>query len=857
MARGRISNEEAQQILQDVADKGDYWRNKTGDPDAFRTVADNYIAALKAESVRQRDMAIRGATARKEGLKLTLGGDVWTKGGDAADAATRLRSIMVNENGWDYKGSVMADGNATIREFHNYAWNALVKAGLTKYIKRPDALGDISQAIMDLKAGQQVRGGPAKQAAQIILNTFEGLRKLVVAQGARDQNPVDRAFHTVWDPELILKGGMGQRTKLTSDAAFQKFYETMDPRFDPMDDLIPRKNEDMKAARLRFWRSAFDAIATGIHEDPKILSLGPEYEGTYNILRRLEDSRVFRPKSGTAWAEAIKLYGAQQTPAEFLLKTIESYARDAAMLKRGGPNFAANMRQVMQTATTAMRDAHDVEASRKYQEILSGTWDQRLLNRPGLDGLLAQMGAIRKTPMNGLKYDIIDSMMKFINVSTLGALAQTHFFSAFAPFTQQARLNGVNSFAGLARLFSSMAPMSAARRELLDQLGAYNDGLFVTNPMAGRSFSAPGVLSYMNSALMTASGFRYTMRHLKNGMIFMLSNNLANNMSKAFGEIRPELRERMLAYGIDENKWKLMQRASQTKGYQGRNYVTPDAIYQLNNDFVRSVYGQIAPEAIDKLKGDLAHQMLMYLTTSADHAVVTPGVREQALLRNIAGVTPMSFFTQFTAWPIAAFHQLAAKNFAESLSLGKAAWGLGLGVGLGMLGGYLRMQALNLEGNRPIDNPQTIGEAIGLMTKSLALGGYTGIIGDYFLGGLGQATANRPAAFGGPVVGDVTALADMARRLADSELYGTKYNLMRDATHYAASRIPFANLFYLKAALDYMVFYHMFEAAQPGWWERTNQARIKQGKGGLAGYSPGTGIPFNPLTPLQNIGVGG
>src|SRR5215471_4039473 len=208
--RGRITNEDATKILQEVADKGDYMRKQTGDPDAFRNVADKYIADLKAEAVRQREMAIRGSTARKNGVKLTLGGDEWTPGGSAKDAARRLRSIIVNENGWDYKGSMVADRNATVRQYSNYAENAFRKAGLIKYMRRPDALRDIAQAIMDLQAGSPVSGGPAKQAAQIIINTFEALRKLVNSQGARVQSAADRAFHTVWDPDLVLRGGYGQ-----------------------------------------------------------------------------------------------------------------------------------------------------------------------------------------------------------------------------------------------------------------------------------------------------------------------------------------------------------------------------------------------------------------------------------------------------------------------------------------------------------------------------------------------------------------------------------------------------------------------------------------------------------------------
>ena len=73
---------------------------------------------------------------------------------------------------------------------------------------------------------------------------------------------------------------------------------------------------------------------------------------------------------------------------------------------------------------------------------------------------------------------------------------------------------------------------------------------------------------------------------------------------------------------------------------------------------------------------------------------------------------------------------------------------------------------------------------------------------------------------------------------------GEKYNPWPDVAHLAVRHIPFANLVYLKGTLDYMMWYHLFEAASPGWWERTNRRLEREQGRTMTGYTPGGGVPY-------------
>ncbi len=839
--RGRITSKEAQDLLQEVADKGDFLRKQTGDPDAFLKVAADYRKGFEEAIKRQRQLAIKGAVARKRGLEITLGGPEWVKGGDVKEAAKRLRGISVGENGIA-KDSAQSQENSTLQKGIAVADFAMRKAGVMKYSRSPKALVDVAKAMLDLKTGKPVTGGPAKSFAQIALNTLEGIRKELLSRGVEVHDAMDRVFRTVWDPILIKSGGLWQKKALNDAEAAQRFYEIMDPRFDPIDPLVPKEGRSMDQERKVFWQKTYNAIVSGKHGDPQILNLGPEYEGTSNIMRRLEDSRTIRPRSGQAWAEAMGYYGAQQTPAEFLYHTIRSYAKDIALLDHGGPNYAANMRFIRDSAVEAMKKANDASAALWFQHILSGTPTEILKGRPGLDQILAAIGATPKTPVNYLRNHIIESILQSAHLIFLQSLGQTHFFGTISPWMTQARFAGINPFKALGNILVAQIPdtlKGVERDRLLSELGAWRDGLVVSNPLH-HGYNVPGVISYLNSKLMTANMFRYIIRHFKNGWLSMLAHHLSNEAALPFDQINRSLREQLSLYGIDRNKWELIREMNHMVGPAGRKYVTPDAALSIPDAKVVAMIGPASPEAIMSYKEEIAHQLFMYFNTTANHTVVTPGPREAALMHGTSNASSLNAFqSQFLAWPIAAMHQNFAKTVTESLSKKKAVWGLGVSLVLSAFAGYMNLQALRLERNEGLEEPDSIGGWADLVARSVAKGGFLGLAGDYLLG------TSMSHGFGGPVGKSVIEAAKIGKEF----MTGDK-NAFPDFIHWAQPKIPFANLFYMKASMDYLVWYHFFEAMQPGWWDRYNANAMSRGDGSYAGYMPGAPIPFNPLTPI-------
>jgi hypothetical protein len=101
----------------------------------------------------------------------------------------------------------------------------------------------------------------------------------------------------------------------------------------------------------------------------------------------------------------------------------------------------------------------------------------------------------------------------------------------------------------------------------------------------------------------------------------------------------------------------------------------------------------------------------------------------------------------------------------------------------------------------------------------------------------------------GPVASDADRLIRMSQRFREDlkdQPGKAMTHLWPDLAHFAVGHIPFANLIYLKGALDYLLWYHLYEAASPGWWERTNRRLQKERGRVMTGYRPGGRIPWTP-----------
>jgi hypothetical protein len=249
----------------------------------------------------------------------------------------------------------------------------------------------------------------------------------------------------------------------------------------------------------------------------------------------------------------------------------------------------------------------------------------------------------------------------------------------------------------------------------------------------------------------------------------------------------------------------------------------------------------------------LGDKMLMYFNDAAEHSTVTPGVRERGLVLGEArpgswNYLARRFLLQFKMWPLAAYHQIWQQNLAQSLSRLEMAQNIGWIFALATAGGALRMSvndAINGRPQRDFRNPVTA-------LAAFAQGGGLGIYGDFLFGETNRMGAGLVSTVGGPVASDLDKLLQTYGHFKADVEHGDANKALGhawpDLVRFGIGHIPFGNLIYLKGALDYLLWHHIYEAISPGWWERTNRRLQKEQGRTMVGYTPGGSVPYMPFS---------
>lgn len=295
---------------------------------------------------------------------------------------------------------------------------------------------------------------------------------------------------------------------------------------------------------------------------------------------------------------------------------------------------------------------------------------------------------------------------------------------------------------------------------------------------------------------------------MKEGHAMMLSSHLADNMNTNWASMDIGIKSGLLRHGITESKWNIIKQAK-TSLAKGRDYITPDAIRDLPDE----VFGaNLSKSKLKQAREGLEDNLRAFFVTEVGYGVITPGARESAKFGGakagtVWGEAQKSFF-QFKMFPLA----MATKVFPRLREQGVP--GVVHFIMAMTLFGYASTTLKDLakgKGIRDPRKPQT-------MIDSFLAGGAASLYGDFILkdynrygGGLLQTAA-------GPTFGaaeDILKMVSYARE-GNAEA-ADKF------TRFVIQRTPFVNLFYTKAALDYMLIYGIQESLNPGYLERVQR----------------------------------
>ncbi|WP_435310637.1 hypothetical protein [Primorskyibacter sedentarius] len=694
--------------------------------------------------------------------------------------------------------SIDARSKAIAHEYVGGILADLRKADLIDQLNSRDLDLDIAREMWELDKPNAQTGLTGNKPAQQIAEIFHKYQRAAVGRqnraGAWIKPLPGYIVRQTHDPARLRRAG------------FEAWRDAVLPRLD-LEATLGGANAD------EFLRAAYTNIVSGRHGQTRGAEGAGDrffaFKGPANLAKKVSSERVLHFKSAEDWHAYNEKFG-HMNLAEGVIHGLERQARNIALMEGLGTNPRAMFDKVMDElkdmhkGDPAVLDKLNKQSFRWYMDELDGT-----SNIPG-SVTWARYGS---------SWRAIESMSK-LGGATLSS------FNDIATQAAELRYQGVGLLESYGNAFQNvLGRVSGKEQKILGELiGEGFDGML--GAVLSR-FSAtdhlPGRMSKLQNQFFRLSLMNWWTDSHKRGVTLMMSRHLAMNRHLPMSQL-PENLQRVLSLYLEPKQWDALRTRAVRVSENGKEYLTPDAVRDMTDAEVQRIMGKDKATARDirRYRDDLETAVRAYFTDRADYSIPTPGAKERAWMK--AGTQPgtpegeaMRFFSQFKAFPIT----------YVSKALGREVHGYGGRASMRGLAhlmvastvmGYLAMTAKDIsKGRNPRDptDAKTWGAAF-------VQGGGAGIYGDFLMGEANRFGQGALDTFMGPTFGSTSSLMDIMYRWRSGDDAAAK------SFKFAINHTPFINLFYTRAALDYMVLYEVQEMMNPGYLRRMEKRIEKE-----------------------------
>jgi len=568
------------------------------------------------------------------------------------------------------------------------------------------------------------------------------------------------------------------------------------------------------AKREEFLDSAYSSLESGVRLDTQKTDIAHAFRGPGNLAKKESASRVLEFRSADDWFDYDQQFGHASLREAFMGDLMRS-AKSTALMEKFGTNPQAMLDRVTQRLQQDYRTDPKKLKRIKREGVNALTLQAAMDEVTGDVNLGSHQGVARV--MSG--YRAVQTMSK-LGAAWVSALSDVAFVATNRVYQGRSMMGAwQDSFSAV---FKGLE--GGEKRIMADYIGVGLEGQ-LGDFMArfNASDDIPGRTSKMMASFFKLNLLGPWSDANKRGATFMIARDLAINSTKAFDKLPDDLQRLLRIYGLDAKTWEVARLAVK-EGPDGKTYMMPGDV-----DGVRGKpFSGLSQPQQQKLRDQVRESLFALMVTEADASVPSPGARERAILRR--GYRPgttageaIRFITQFKSFGVTAMSKVVgrqvygagSKTLRDQLAKGVGA-NLGLVnavVGTTMLG-YFVMQAKEMmKGREP--RPLTKETFVAAMAQ----GGGLGIYGDFLFGNASRYGGGTLETFAGPGIGTLADVVDILQR-ARGIVEGGEEDLRGDVLRLAKSNVPFANLFYVKGAFDYLLWYQMQEMLNPGYLKR-------------------------------------
>lgn len=611
-------------------------------------------------------------------------------------------------------------------------------------------------------------------------------------------------------------------------AGFEKWKRDILPLLDWNRTAEGRLDPELEASGVdEFLRAVYEDISTGVHlkadtaNEPALSR--PSVVGS--AAARASRERVLHFRDGDAWFSYNERYGSGNLREAFLYG-LEKAAQNTALMRNFGPSPQNNFEKIVDDVRQALRARGDEAGVERLNNALP-----RLRNQmKEIDGTLNIEGN-PSLALVGRSVRTLETLSK-LGGALLSSLSDVPIFAS--EFAYQ----GGSFFGAMGRGMVSLIQGrgTAEQQHIMSLCGVFFDNM---SGVIGARFAGeelPGRLTALQNLFFRMNGLSFWTDTWRKSAVLMMSHDLALEKETTWDGLSDALRRVMGLYGIDAGRWDII-RAGKTSAADGRNYLTPDAVYDAPDSLLEAYIAQqgkrVLPGSVAELREEIASQLRTYFRDRVDYAVLEPDARTRAILRQgTAAGTPIGealrFVTQFKSFPTAYLQRIAGR---ELFGRGADTWGQAVfhnaegmlrftGLIIMMtLFGYGSMCAKQLvQGKTP---PSPFSPKTWL--AAAAQGGGLGIYGDFLFGEKSRMGSSFYSTLGGPTLGSAESVYNLYQNIRDGQ------DVASETFRLFFNHVPGNNLFWFRTAFDYLIGYSLYEMMNPGYIHRMKRRMKKEG----------------------------
>lgn len=655
-----------------------------------------------------------------------------------------------------------------------------------------DVAKELADLSMEVPTNKATENQAAKKIAVIIKNVQEKARLRANAAGAdigKLQGYFTAQTHDMW-----------KIRKVGRDAWVDDLMAKLDRKETFGDDVTSER--EMRDILGSLYSEFASGDHTRIKSEPPALSA--RTSGS-NIGGSLSKERFLHFKSVDDALDYNQQFG-RGNLRENIVDSLSSISKKTALMEILGPN------------PNEVLDRVYARIKNEYSGNQSNTYDQKIVNslkdsRQRMDKLMKVIDGSASIPANEMLAKWSQIARDIQSMSKLGG-AVISATSDIAFGASELRYQGLGFLSAYNNTivggFNNVP--RAMRRELGAMMGVYSDASIhsMTNRASGNvDFS--GRSSRAMTTFFKWSGLTDWTDRMRINVALAMSARIGSMENVKFADMDPDLKRTLGLFSIDNRDWKAIQKA--IREVEGNKFSTPESVLELTDAEIKSIYGDVD---FDKTRQMVSDKLRSYYIDRTEHAVLVPDARTTAIMRQgTQAGTPegefIRFIMQFKAFPISLIQKVYGRTLYGKEKFGvSGAMEVAHLVAVSTALGYVSMTVKDLiKGRTPRDplDPTTIMAA-------MAQGGSLGIYGDYILGTSNRYGGSVVATAAGPFIGSVEQAVDILMSIRDGDDPSAK------ALKLVQGNIPFANIFYLKAVLDYAIVYQIQEMLDPGYLNR-------------------------------------